>query len=658
MTDFLRPNAYHEAGHAIVAWAMDVPVHEIAICDDRPGGHTKTVAGGDDQLPLSNLVMLLNAGRQAEAIFGHLRPSWAGDGDRMDTVKLLADHDVSDTAEIERWIELGCEHARYILRRHAHQVDRLAAQLIECRRMSADQFERFMRGYDADHLNDGTNRIRIYGPKSDRSYWLELRQADGQSFVLSVPASESHVLKRFQRLMPDGLVVPDAGDDGTRGMVANEAEGRAEALRRIAACRTARAEELDLGGLELTALDGELLAALCQLGWLRRLFLGLNAEVRGKQQFDWHELAVNRLGDLPASIANLTSLTSLDLGWNNIGDEGAQALSGLVNLTSLDLTRNDIGDEGVQALKGLVNLTSLDLRDNDVGAEGMQALKGLVNLTSLDLANNGIGAEGMQALESLVNLTSLDLTNSRIGAEGMQALKGLVNLTSLDLARNDIGDEGAQALKGLVNLTSLNLANSRIGAKGAQALKGLVNLTSLDLAVNDIGAEGMQALESLANLTSLDLAGNHIGAEVVQALKSLVNLTSLDLSFNRIGDEGAQALKGLVNLTSLDLAYGRIGDEGVQALKGLVNLTSLNLTGNDIGDVSPLASLRNLRSINLSGVHLGRDVPAFWMLPSLQEAILYDASLPGVPVEILSQDRSDNCLDRLRAHLRVESDLR
>jgi hypothetical protein len=46
-------------------------------------------------------------------------------------------------------------------------------------------------------------------------------------------------------------------------MVASEAEGRTEALRRIAACSAAQAEELDLGGLQLTALDGELLAALC-----------------------------------------------------------------------------------------------------------------------------------------------------------------------------------------------------------------------------------------------------------------------------------------------------------------------------------------------------------------------------------------------------------
>jgi hypothetical protein len=40
------------------------------------------------------------------------------------------------------------------------------------------------------------------------------------------------------------------------------------------------------------------------------------------------------------------------------------------------------------------------------------------------------------------------------------------------------------------------------------------------------------------------------------------------------------------------------------------------------------------------------------MLPSLQEAILHDASVPGVSVEILSKDSySDNCLGRLRAHL-------
>ena len=185
-------------------------------------------------------------------------------------------------------------------------------------------------------------------------------------------------------------------------MVANEAEGRAEALRRITACRTTQAEELDLGGLQLTALDGEPLGALCQLGWLRRLFLGLSAEAREKPGLAYGvegskvrnalgalpgalfaaltglerlDLALNKLCDLPASIANLTTLTSLDLSFNRIGDEGAQALKGLVNLTSLGLADNRIGDEGTQALKGLLNLTSLHLDGNNIGPEGAQALR-------------------------------------------------------------------------------------------------------------------------------------------------------------------------------------------------------------------------------------------------------------------------------------------
>ena len=133
--------------------------------------------------------------------------------------------------------------------------------------------------------------------------------------------------------------------------------------------------------------------------------------------------------------------------------------------------------------------------------------------------------------------------------------------------------------------------------------------------------------------------------------KGLVNLTSLYLDGNHIGDEGAQALKGLVNLTSLNLRNNNIGDAGAQALKGLVNLTSLDLRRNRIADISPLVSLRNLCKINLSGNHLDHDVPAFWLPASLQEVILHDASLPGVPVEILSKDIYDNCLDRLQAHL-------
>jgi len=55
----------------------------------------------------------------------------------------------------------------------------------------------------------GQDRIMIYGPKSDGTYIIEFRMADGESLAISVPAGETRVLKHFQARMPYGLFVPD-----------------------------------------------------------------------------------------------------------------------------------------------------------------------------------------------------------------------------------------------------------------------------------------------------------------------------------------------------------------------------------------------------------------------------------------------------------------
>src|ERR1700730_17678106 len=105
-------------------------------------------------------------------------------------------------------------------------------------------------------------------------------------------------------------------------MVASEAEGRAEALRLIAACRAARADELDLGGLQLTALDDDILNGLCGLTWLRRLFLGPSAEARKSPQLTIidskkNAKVCNALSALPGTLFDvLTRLERLDLALN------------------------------------------------------------------------------------------------------------------------------------------------------------------------------------------------------------------------------------------------------------------------------------------------------------------------------------------------------
>src|SRR5262245_61413019 len=151
------------------------------------------------------------------------------------------------------------------------------------------------------------------------------------------------------------------GDGGaTETMtVADEAAGWAEAQRRIKTCRETRAEELDLGGLRLTRVPEE----VYELGWLRRLYLGADAEGRKKLLFGLSKAdqeRCNALGTLPGALFEaLGRLELLDLSNNWLKGLPAEIRS-RPNITSLNLAWNRIGDDGVRTLANLINLTTLN----------------------------------------------------------------------------------------------------------------------------------------------------------------------------------------------------------------------------------------------------------------------------------------------------------
>jgi hypothetical protein len=53
----------------------------------------------------------------------------------------------------------------------------------------------------------------IYGPKDDGTYVVEFRTAEGDVLAISIPRSESAVIRHFQDRMPYGLFVPDVSDE-------------------------------------------------------------------------------------------------------------------------------------------------------------------------------------------------------------------------------------------------------------------------------------------------------------------------------------------------------------------------------------------------------------------------------------------------------------
>src|SRR6516162_74231 len=64
---------------------------------------------------------------------------------------------------------------------------------------------------DRDEWRD---RIMIYGPKTDGTYVVEFRTAEGAVLAISIPRSEAAVIQHFQERMPYGLFVPDEPKHG------------------------------------------------------------------------------------------------------------------------------------------------------------------------------------------------------------------------------------------------------------------------------------------------------------------------------------------------------------------------------------------------------------------------------------------------------------
>ena len=105
-----------------------------------------------------------------------------------------------------------------------------------------------------------------------------------------------------------------------------------------------------------------------------------------------------------SELSTLNQLTSLSLAWCNVTDEVILALSNLPNLTCLSLTHctptpgfSGVTDVGARALSGS-RLTSLDLSWTGVTDEGAAALMDVATLTHLDVSYTAVTEEGVESL--------------------------------------------------------------------------------------------------------------------------------------------------------------------------------------------------------------------------------------------------------------------
>lgn len=184
-------------------------------------------------------------------------------------------------------------------------------------------------------------------------------------------------------------------------------------------------EELDLSDNEIGETGARSLATSAHLSSVRYL-----------------ELSNNRLGptgaEALAGSERLASLHKLGLAGNEIGVARLHTINrahDLLRVPVLDLSSNGLGPGGLAVVltkstplnePGAVRIADLNLGQNDLGNEGARVLAAcplLANLKVLRLSNCGIGDDGARALAEsphLNNLTTLDLGYNPIGDAGLR----------------------------------------------------------------------------------------------------------------------------------------------------------------------------------------------------------------------------------------------
>ena len=152
------------------------------------------------------------------------------------------------------------------------------------------------------------------------------------------------------------------------------------------------------------------------------------------------DVSSKSLTDIIYKLKSSTTLETINLSDNTIGDEDAKALADALKtnktLHTLDLSGNEIGDTGAKALADALKINTtlhaLDLGYNSITEEGVKAIAQMLiadntTLLYIDLSKSLFGIYTMAILEQVLsknkNLKTLSLCSSEINKVLVQYLK-------------------------------------------------------------------------------------------------------------------------------------------------------------------------------------------------------------------------------------------
>lgn len=392
--------------------------------------------------------------------------------------------------------------------------------------------------------------------------------------------------------------------------------------------------------LESNRLTGTLPPDLANLNSLSTLNLshnqlsgGLPRELGNLTQLSLLNLGDNRFsGRIPVELGNLTNAILLNLATNYFSGPIPVELGNLALLKVLYLHENRLQGAIPTQLGNLQQLTTLRLNTNQLSGAIPTSLTDLALIDFLDLSENQLTGPIPPGLEKLTQLTYLGLDNNALSGPIPPALGTLRYLEDLTLDHNQLSGAIPAELGNLTNVKVLFLHNNQLSGPLPATLGNLRYLTVLLLNSNGLSGTIPPTLGQLTNLRELTLAKNQLSGAIPPELGQLDNLQVLQLQYNDLSGPLPPELGNLTQLQWLLLQSNTLTGTVPSELGNLIQLTDLDLGENGLTGAIPatLGNLTELRMLDLRQNRLSGAVPAeLGKLVKLRYYYLQDNALQG-----------------------------